>query len=198
MGEPRSGKLTLEPIAAAEFLAFAHKYSFDPVDKSRIKSQYADALTRGEPDVGVIGVRGCGELIGAISWGAVRLPRADAVSARLDVVVTAPHCRGLGLARLLVAAFVTGMVDKFGSKIEHFSVIAVHPAVAHIVESLGFVNANMGASSPIFHRPVDEQGRLRVVQDASSQLARKMGGLRQDCARCLWRKAQPWCREVRP
>jgi GNAT superfamily N-acetyltransferase len=181
-------------VAGARFLEFADVHSRDPNDGTRIHSQFSKELAAGDARARAAGVHGCGQLLAAASSGVFPLPRAGAVSARLDVVVTAPHCRGKGLAQVVVAEFVADAIRTHGDHLEHMSVIAAHPAIGHIVQRLGFTDAGMGASSPVYHRNVDGKVRPNLLQEAERMQNDRLTTLRGACARCLWRRQSPWCR----
>lgn len=196
--QPRTRSIELGAVDGAEFLRFADQYSFDPSDGSRIKSQYATELASAREGIGALGIRACGDLVAAASYGTVPLPRAKALSVRIDVVVTAPPCRGHGLARALLGALLTRFIDEHGTHVEHFSVVAVHPTIKHIVESIGFSDANVGTSSPVLHRTAIGEQQVALRVDAERLHSMTTQGLRAECARCLWGKGAPWCGRKAP
>ncbi len=193
MNTPASA-LSLTPVEGPVFLRFAEVHSLDPVDGSRIKSQYEKELQAGVAGVGALGIWGCGQLLAAASFGTVALPRPGSVSLRIDVVVTVSHLRGRGLARSAVHATIQRKLEEHGDKLEHMSVIAVHPVIRAIVESLGFQDAAMNTSAPVLHLKLDDAGRTALHQATDRQLTRGLSDLRMDCARCLLKRRGPWCK----
>jgi len=191
---PATRSVCLDPIGGDELLRFAELHSHDPRDGSRIRSQYAAELSRSAEGAGALGVRACGDLVAVASYGTVRLPRPNAVSARIDVVVTTPHCRGRGLARVVIGGLLGHFLNRHGDHLEHVSVVAAHPTIQRIVERLGFVDAAFGTSSPVLHRALvgtPDRVSLRVESDrAQTQV---LQALRTECTRCLRGLQPPWC-----
>ncbi len=185
--------IALAPVAGADFLRFVEQTSFDPADKSRIKSQYEKELLAGTEGFGAVGIVACGQLVSAASFGTVLLPRAGAVSVRIDVVATAPHARGLGLARATVAHLLLDRLDRGEARIDHASVVAVHPLIRRIVESLGFVDARMGTSFPVLQTTLDDAGREKLRAELQRQKSLALQHVRTECARCSLRRRGPWC-----
>ncbi len=188
-----SRSVAVGALPGAEFLRFAEEHSFDPVDGTRIKSQYSAALLSAAPESGAIGLRGCGDLVAAASYGIVGLPQPNAVSARIDVVVTPPHCRGRGLARAAVGTLLLRFIDQFADRLRHVSVVAAHPTIGRIVEALGFTDAKIGTKSPVLHRTIDDHTRVALRVDAEQLQSTTLRNLRTECARCMWKRAAPWC-----
>ena len=157
-----------------------------------ISSQYERELAADAADVGALGVLACGKLVGALSYGIVRLPR-DGVAGRLDVVVTDPVCRGKGIGSILITGFVGELHRRHGDELRHLSVVAMHPAVERSVAALGFEAADVGPNVPLFQVALDGKRRLQVLDGSNKVLARRLADLRTDCARCKSRRAAPWC-----
>jgi hypothetical protein len=185
--------LLVDSVDGATFLRFVEASSYDATDESRIKSQYEKELMAGAPGFGAVGISGCGQLVAAASFGTVPLPRSAAVSVRIDVVVTAHHVRGLGLARAAIAHLVRAQLGQHGDHLEHLSVVAVHPLIRRIVESLGFVDAAMRTSSPVLHRTIDRESRVSLRLESDRQATMAFGHLKTECARCQLRRRGPWC-----
>jgi GNAT superfamily N-acetyltransferase len=158
-----------------------------------IDSQYEDELSAGSPDVGAMGMLGCGRLLGAISYGVVRLPR-EGISGRIDVVVTDAVCRGKGIGSILIASLLQELATAQGDALRHVSVVAMHPAIARSVAAFGFEAADVGPNVPLYQVTLDGKTRLKLIDESSKTVARTMAGLRVLCARCKSRRAAPWCK----
>lgn len=183
--------LELSPISGPSLLRCleAHGKSEHGV----IDSQYQRELAADAEGVGAIGVMACGTLVGGLSYGIVPLPR-EGISGRIDVVVTDPACRGMGIGAVLITGFVTEMQQRFGDELRHLSVVAMHPAIARCVSTIGFEAADVGPNVPLHQVTLDGKRRLAVVDGASKVLARRLADLRTGCARCKSRRARPWCK----
>lgn len=186
--------LSVGPVAGADFLRFIEHSSFDPTDKSRIKSQYERELLDAKAGFGALGITGCGQLVSAASYGTVQLPRPGAVSVRIDVVATVPHARGLGLARATVAHLLLENLDRHGSALEHASVVAVHAVIRRIVESLGFVESTMRTSFPVLQITLDDAARAKLRAELQRQATLSLRHAKSECARCALRRRGPWCK----
>lgn len=57
---------------------------------------------------------------------------------RIDLVIVAEQFRGLALGRLIVAGTILLLLDRHGSHLYSISCLAAHPAIARILEGLGF------------------------------------------------------------
>ncbi len=57
---------------------------------------------------------------------------------RVDLVIVERQARGLELGRLLTLAGVVQMLADHGEQLYSISCLAAHPAIAHILESVGF------------------------------------------------------------
>ena len=191
--EPRRRALTVASLAGERFLRFAEEHSYDSSDETRIKSQYAAQLLAADPSTGALGIHACGDLVSAASFGVVPLPRRGAVSGRIDVVVTPRAYRGRGLARAAVGSVLSSLLERFGEALEHVSVIAAHPAMAHIVEGLGFADAQVGATAPVLHRALDASGRAALRASAELAMDVAVQSSATECARCMWGRQRPWC-----
>lgn len=58
--------------------------------------------------------------------------------ARIDLVITHPSCRGKGYGRLLLLSALTYLLEKSGDRLYSISCLAAHPAIAKVLEDLGF------------------------------------------------------------
>jgi GNAT superfamily N-acetyltransferase len=67
----------------------------------------------------------------------MRPPPADHFG-RIDLVIVAPHLRGLGLGRVLVLAGLVHLMEQPLPRLYSISCLAAHAAIARVLESLGF------------------------------------------------------------
>lgn len=82
-----------------------------------------------------------GEAVGVASFCLVRneARRSGAREfARIDLVITHPSSRGKGYGRLLLLAALTYILEKSGGRLYSISCLAAHPAIAKVLEDLGF------------------------------------------------------------
>lgn len=188
--ESMAAPLEITRIGGAELLHCLEKHGKS--EHGAIASQYEKELTSGADSVAALGVLACGKLVGGLSYGVVPLAN-DMVSGRLDVVVSDAGCRGRGLGSLLVGAFIREMFERFGERTQHFSTVAMHPAVTRCVSALGFIAADVGRNVPLYQTALDGKKRLALVDGADKLVARRLADLRMGCARCKSRRASPWC-----
>ena len=59
--------------------------------------------------------------------------------ARIDIVVVAPHARGMGLGRILILSALSYLLRDHGPDLYSISSLAAHGAVSHTLEDVGFV-----------------------------------------------------------
>lgn len=64
--------------------------------------------------------------------------------ARIDLVITDPSFRGLGLARLLVIGALHELLESRGAELYSISCLAAHKAIERILEDLGFSDRPRG------------------------------------------------------
>ena len=64
--------------------------------------------------------------------------------ARIDLVITDPESRGLGLARLLVLSGLAHILDLYGRQLYSISCLAAHEAIEKILEDFGFQGRDRG------------------------------------------------------
>jgi GNAT superfamily N-acetyltransferase len=193
--ESMAAPLEIAKVGGAELLRYLEKHGRS--EHGAIASQYEKELHAGASTVAAIGAFACGKLVGGLSYGVVPLAN-DAVSGRLDVVVSDGACRGRGLGSLLVGAFVREMFERFGERTQHFSTVAMHPAVTRCVSTLGFTAADVGRNVPLYQIALDGKRRLALVESADKLVARRLADLRMGCARCKSRRASPWCEGATP
>lgn len=58
--------------------------------------------------------------------------------ARIDLVIVAPACRGLGIGRLLMFTVIIQLLEIYGRSLYSISCLAAHPAVEKCLEEVGF------------------------------------------------------------
>lgn len=108
-------------------------------------------------------------LLGALSFRVQRNPRREAPHdryARIDVVVVPDARRGVGAGRLLLACATAYLLRTGEAPPYSISCLAAHPAVAHTLESMGYV-PRPRAELQYVHE------ELTVAPDAAPDLARR-------------------------
>jgi GNAT superfamily N-acetyltransferase len=190
----RQAALDLIDVAPETFLGMVHHHTASDAAEFGLHSQYDKELRRGDPNVRVLGLSACGTLVGAVSFAShdLRL-EPDTVGGRIDVVVTEPHCRGLGVGSLLIASAAQRLAAVHGQRLRHLSTIAVHPTIAHLVEQLGFERVPTG-KVPLYTRQVCAEHLVDLNRTAEQLLLSSLRSLRAqciDCRRNAWLK--PWC-----
>ena len=176
------------------FLSLVAEHGSTTAAGGQIKSQYADQLRAKDRKVGIHALYACDQLVGALSYGVVSLPRiSGTVSGRIDVVLTLPQHRGRGIASLLMAHYIIDACETHGPSLRHLSVIAQHPAIAEIARGLGYHRA--GSDNPPVHiQDVELSQRDALHTQASRVFTERMGRLRRECINCVRiRLLKPWC-----
>lgn len=190
----RAARLELTSMEAQPFLRLARRAAFDEAAGGWVGSQYEAQLLARDPSVGVWALVGCDQVFGAMSWGIHELPRGG-VSGRIDLVVTEPRQRGRGVARIVMAHFISETERRFGDELRHVSVIAQHPAIGHCVKQWGLQAADCG-NAPMFQVDLQGTGRGAFFTTVRRDLHDRLGTLKHGCLRCrkhAW--VTPWCAE---
>jgi GNAT superfamily N-acetyltransferase len=186
--------LDLIDVDPETFLGMVHHHTASDATEGGLHSQYEKELRRGDPSVRVLGLSACGTLVGAVSFGShdLRL-EPDTIGGRIDVVVTKPHCRGLGVGSVLVAVAAQRLVAVHGERLRHLSTIAVHPTIASLAEQLGFERVPTG-KVPLYTREISAEQLVDLTTTAEQLLVSSLQSLRAQCIDCK-RKAwvKPWC-----
>ncbi len=190
----RQAALEFVDVDAETFLRMVRHRTSSDAAKGGVRSQYEAQLARGDSSVQVLGLTACGTLVGAVSVGLVDLRlKPDTVGGRIDIVVTEPHCRGLGVGGVLVAAAIQRLITDHGPRLRHLSTIAVHPAIAHMVENLEFIRVPTG-DVPLYARDVEEATIAALSKRASTLLSSSLRSLRLRCVDCRRKQwSEPWC-----
>jgi GNAT superfamily N-acetyltransferase len=111
-------------------------------------------------------------VLGAVSYGVQANPNrppGHARYARIDIVVVPPEARGLGCGRLLLACVTAHLLRSQGGQLYSLSCLAAHPAIAHVLESAGFLPGPRTA----LHYVHEE---LRVELEGRAALAARWDG----------------------
>jgi hypothetical protein len=102
----RKGLIEVRPIDPQYFLQLVRRHSFSKETGSRLSSQFEAEIRAEATRIGTLGLYCCEDLCSVLSYAHTELVhRPGHYEARLDVVLTLPHCRGLGLGGLMMAAF---------------------------------------------------------------------------------------------
>lgn len=194
MNALRKGVIEVLPVDPQEFLKLVRRHSYSDETGSRLSSQFESEIRAESGRVGTMGVYCCGNLNSVLSYAHTELVhRAGHFEARLDVVLTLPHCRGLGMGALMMAAFFQNSIDALGERLAHCSTIALHPSVVQYVTRLGFTNPGEG-QAPLYSMPIHAENRDEFEAEVRLDYQRRMRALRQDCASCMHRDyTKPWC-----
>jgi len=190
----RKGELEFGPIDPAEFMQLVRKHSFSEETGSNLSSQYEAELSNSAERVGVLGFHSCGRLVGAISYAHTELPfRPSFYEARLDVVVTLPHCRGLGIGALLMSGLFLHSIEELGERLVHYSTIALHPSVVKFVSHFGFSGISEW-QAPLYSLEIDEGNRSAFAAGAREEYDKRLRRLKLQCIKCMHKSwSTPWC-----
>ena len=130
----------------------------------------------------ILGVYHRGQGLGVVTFfcldNRLRKPKASRYG-RVDLVITDPAVRGLGVGRLLVACALLRLCDRNPGCIYSISCLAAHAAIATVLAEIGFEHRHIPERN-YSH----EEYRLRS-QDEECQFRRRVWGLASDCARSL-------------
>ena len=194
MNALRKGIIEVQPVDPQEFLKLVRRHSFSKETGSRLSSQFESEIRAGSDRVGTLGLYACQNLNAVLSYAHTELVhRPGAYEARLDVVLTLPHSRGLGLGSLMMSAFFQHSIDVLGEGLAHCSTIALHPSVVQYVTRLGFHDLGEG-QAPLYSMSIDDENRADFEAAVRLDYQRRMRVLRQDCGVCLMRSyTKPWC-----
>lgn len=191
----RQGRLELRSLDAETFLRRVRQHGASEAAPGGIESQYEQELLAGDPRVAILALHACDKLVGALSYATLSLRNEPGtVGGRIDVVLTDPHCRGLGIARLLMSALFVRFVDTHGERLRSFSVIAAHPVIGRFVAELGFERLETGGSD-LYTLQLGAEQVADFGRRADERLTACMSALRRGCVECqrrVW--TRPWCR----
>lgn len=191
-GPVPENNLQLEPMDGEEFLLLLRRQGRSE-EAGGINSQYAKQLASGDPNFGAFSLVTCGTRIAAISYGLHEEPRGG-ISARLDTVVVHKGVRNGGLGGLMMAQLFDWMVKELGDELHHITTIAIHPAVAHFVSSLGFVDSPDDLPRYRLDLEVPEQ-REQLLAATQEHLRGRLQTLKTRCLTCQHKSwGTPWCR----
>lgn len=190
----RKGVIEVRPVDPQEFLKLVRRHSFSEETGSRLSSQFESEIRAESGRVGTLGLYCCENLNAVLSYAHTELVHhPGAYEARLDVVLTLPHCRGLGLGSLMMSAFFQHSIEVLGDGLAHCSTIALHPSVVQYVTRLGFHNLGEG-QAPLYSMSIDSENRPEFEAAVRLDYQRRMRVLRQDCGQCMMRSyTKPWC-----
>ncbi len=193
VSDPASEReLRIAPVGSDLFLALVRRHG--RVAGGPIVSQYESELRNGAPQVGAYGLFACGRLVGALSYGRIDLPEPKTFSGRIDVVVTEPHCRGRGVAGLLLADLLRRLLAETCPRLRHLSVIAESPSIAAYAERFGMKRQERVAA-PLYSLRLDEAARRHLERAADETFANALRSLRLGCVACRRRAwGDAWCR----
>jgi GNAT superfamily N-acetyltransferase len=190
--KPRNYVCKIVDVEPAEFRSMAAQFARSQ-DVGPVGSQYEERIRAGtlagEPEVGLLGIRAEETLLCAMSYGIHTLPRDRGYSARIDLVITRPNCRGRGLGGVVMSAFFRKMFEQHGEKLVHFSVVAQHPAIEHFVVRNGFHRFE-GAQAPIFELHVDEALRSALDRKSSALIHSRFDLLAEETS-AWWKSDAP-------
>lgn len=189
----------LRPAPAAELLELTAQFGRTKEAGGAIKSQYAKELATGDESVGTLGVYGCGKLLGGMTFGFHRIPTTpDEISARIDVVVTRPEARGVGLAAIVVSSFAVAAADGNYGPTSHISVICQHPSITGIVSEMGFESVDIG-SAPLYQIKLEGKPRANLLRRGSQLKTVRLARLRAQCRSCPGLGSpRAWCGGEKP
>lgn len=104
-------------------------------------SYYDSKEELSQSGVPVLVVHAAGEPAGVVSFmvetNRYRSVRANQF-ARIDLVIVAPACRGLGIGRILMFGVIIQLLEVYGRSLYSISSLAAHPAVEKCLEEVGF------------------------------------------------------------
>lgn len=191
----RQGNLDFRRVSAKVFLHFVKGKGRSP-EAGPIGSQYEEEFKANSQKVGAFGLYACGELVGLISYGLTHL-RSDlgGIGVKLDVVVTHPAIRGMGIGALLIAYLFDYISNEFGKNLQSVSTVAVHPLVARCVSRYGLKEPPAFSKTPLYTLSLGDQERKYFAELAENEIRRRIYKLRQACGECKSMNCPPWCRE---
>ena len=191
----RLGQLELVPIDGNEFLVYAYtKGSSDEIGS--IGSQYEESFKNNSEDVEAFGLVACGRMVGVVSNSiSIYKDNSNKVAARLDLVITDPDCRGLGIGALLVSSLFLRLVNKYQERLISLTTIAAHPAVLHCVKKIGFKAAKEMSKVPVYSRELSDEDRGAFLHQVEEEYQDRISRLKLLCIKCQDRRKifAPWC-----
>ena len=189
----RRAQIEIVPIPGGDFLQIARRYARSQ-EVGPVSTQYENELASGEAGYGALGLMSCGNAVAVISYSCLPLPhQPSARSGRIDVVATVDFCRGFGLATIIIGGLIQRLLEQHGESLVHFSTIAVHPAIAKIVEKFGFTRLETG-DTPLYSRRIEKEQTADLLRDATAEVGRGISRLRARCMQCQrYRWVDPWC-----
>lgn len=191
----RQGEIEIASVEPELFFKLLRLHGRSEEAGGAIKSQYHDELLERDPAVGILGLKACGRLVAALSHADIPAKlHPGSMSARIDVVITEPQSRGLGIGGLLIAAFARRILDSHGDRLVHLSVLALHPAIARLVQGLGFSRLE-GGETPLYYIKLDSETRAEFSTAVDRMLRSRMTALRTRCIQCQRLKIYPWCED---
>ena len=130
----------------------------------------------------ILGLHHRGQGLGAVTFfcldNRLRKPKGSRYG-RVDLVITDPAVRGLGVGRLLVACALLRLFDRNPGCIYSVSCLAAHAAIAKVLDKIGFEHRYMPERN-YSH----EEYRLRTP-DEECEFRRRVWDLARECVRSV-------------
>jgi len=183
--------LSLVPIPGMDFLRMLSRVGRS-AEVGPVASQYAERLRADDEMVGAFALVTCESRPAAISYGIHKSPRGG-MSARLDTVLVDPKIRRGGVGALVMALLFERLLTDLGEDLINISTMAVHPAVAHVVEAAGFERAP--GRTPLYSmRLGSDEAHDSFAARNRTVLTRRQGYLKTQCLNCEHKPwGKPWC-----
>lgn len=192
----KKGEVRFAFLESASLLHFFAKYATSET-VGKVQSCSVDEIKSDSFKASGFGIYACDDLIGVISYELNESKfRPGYYSAKLDVVSVIPDVRGLGIGALLMGTLYLRIAQYFGYCLVHMSTTAVHPAVGHYVEKLGFTTTNADTRGPLYtinlENSVEYDSFLALCE---KDVYQRLSGLRMGCIKCMSfaRPKAPWC-----
>lgn len=192
----REAKIALQPMSSEVYLSLLFKHSKTDDTGARIRAHFESNLKDQDPAVGVLGLYGCGELLGGLNYGLLESAyQKHSYAGRLDTVLTLPAYRGMGLGSVMMSGLMMHSFETLGEGLKHYSTIALHPAVRVFAESMGFERAHGATDNRYGLDLPDHASRTEFYGKAKRIHSKALRAVRSKCLSCMrntW--STPWCR----
>ena len=193
---PREGRVELFNVEPQVFLDFIFRFARSE-EIGVVGSQFENEIKTKAPNVGVLGLYACDALVAVLSYYISRSSREqNLVSSKLDIVVTLPQCRKLGVGALLIAYYFETILKKYGEQLATISVTAEHPGVVKTLVKYGFNRPAEFIKSPLVSLEItDKNRRDHFCKTLQQELTNRHRAVKLKCLNCQrFSYKTPWCR----
>lgn len=200
MADPADTKSGYEivPLTASEYRDFAKRYArsdeVGPIATALDKGAPVIDTAKGEFDLRLYGLYGCGTLCAVACLQPMAMRTGDDHAVKLDSVIVHSRMRQRGLGGLIVThAFADVAGDPVFDVLRIYA-HAVHPATVKLLARLGF-GPPSATGAPLSSIDLGETGVAAFTESCRRVVAQQENYMKVQCTLCRSgnRRARQWC-----